>query len=213
VPTAAPADATSTGSPARARGRPSRFTREEMLAQAAEMFADRGYEVTTLGDLAEGIGIAKATLFHHFRTKEQILFELYARAMDIALERLVAVDHANADSATALLAMVREHTLVILQNRAVFTIFFDEEGGLEPEHLAKVRDQQREYINLISHRVTDLIADGRVASDVHPRIAVQTLLGAGSWTYRWVEPSRGQTNEEIADAIARFTVYGLLARN
>jgi AcrR family transcriptional regulator len=213
VQTATPAVSNRTNGSARGRGRPSRFTREEMLAQAAELFANRGYEVTTLGDLADEIGIAKATLFHHFRTKEQILFELYARAMDIALERLMAVDDPDVDSATTLMAMVREHTLVILQNRDVFTIFFNEEGGLEPEHLAKVRDQQREYINLISRRVVDLIADGRVASDVHPRIAVQTLLGAGSWTYRWVDPARGQTNEEIADAIARFTVYGLLARN
>ena len=193
-----------------ARGRRSSSRRNEILASAAKLFAQQGYRPTTLTELAEAIGIAKATLFHHFRTKEQILFELYAQAMDLALARLAAVDDPGRDPADVVREMVREHTLVILQNKALFTIFFDEESGLEPEHLAKVKDQQRDYINLISRRVSELIAAGRVRGGVHPRIAVQALLGAGSWTYRWVESGRDLTDEQIADMIAALTLDGLV---
>lgn len=202
--------AASDGRPGRARRSSSR--RDDILARAAELFAQRGYRPTTLTELADAIGIAKATLFHHFRTKEQILFELYAQAMDLALARIAVVDDPGQDPADVVREMVREHTLVILQNRALFTIFFDEESGLEPEHLAKLKGQQRDYINMISHRVSELVDKGRVRRGLHPRVAVQALLGAGSWTYRWVEPGRGLTDEQIADEIANLALDGLLTR-
>jgi AcrR family transcriptional regulator len=202
--------------PARRR-RKSRHTREEMLAQAAALFADRGYRVTSLSDLADTIGIAKATLFHHFRTKEEILFELYTQAMELATARIMAVDARDDDPDVVLRAMFREHTLLILENRTLFTIFFSEESELTEPHAAAVRAQQTDYINLIARRVSQLIDSGRIKRSVHPRLAVQICLGAGSWTYRWVEPGKSRRDaelsaEEIASTIADVMLDGLLAQ-
>ncbi|HEX4107955.1 MAG TPA: TetR/AcrR family transcriptional regulator [Solirubrobacteraceae bacterium] len=191
-------------------GRPRSTRRLDILEHAAALFGERGYRATTLTDLADSIGIAKATLFHHFPTKEQILFELYARAMDLSLQRISAVDDPERDPAEVVRAMVREHALLIMQNDALFTIFFDEEASLDPEHLAVVKAQQRDYINMISTHVARLQRSGRVRKDLHRRIAVQAMIGAGSWTYRWYEPGRDLRPEEIADVVADIAVRGLL---
>lgn len=186
-----------------------------MLRQAADLFADRGYRVTSLSDLADTIGIAKATLFHHFRTKEEILFELYTQAMDLATARIRAVDAMDDDPAVVLRRMFTEHTRLILENRTLFTIFFSEESELTETHAAAVREQQRDYINLIAARVTQLIEAGRLKRSVHPRLVVQICLGAGSWSYRWVEPGKTRRDtelatEEIASTIADVMLDGLL---
>ena len=183
-----------------------------MIDQAAALFAEFGYRSTTLSLVADRLGIAKATLFHHFSTKEQMLFTLYERAMELALARIAAVDDSDADAAVVVRAMVREHALVILQNRELFTIFFAEEAGLEAEHLDRVRSQQADYVNLIARRVSDLIEDGRVGPEVHPHIAVQALIGAGGWTLRWFEPDGDLTVAEIADMLSDLLVDGLLTR-
>lgn len=198
--------------PAVVARRKSRHTREEMLTQAARLFAERGYRVTTLGDLATQIGIAKATLFHHFRTKEDILFELYSQVMDLSLERMREVDDSTDDPAEVLRRMFKEHALLILRNRALFTIAFAEESELTEQHAAQVRRQQSEYIELIAARVTQLIDAGRVDRAVHPRIVVQIGLGAGSWTQTWVQPNRSQSGAEISSTIADVILDGLLAK-
>jgi AcrR family transcriptional regulator len=191
-------------------GRPRSTRRLDILDHAADLFAQHGYRATSLTDLAESIGIAKATLFHHFPTKERILFELYARAMDLALQRISAVDDPDRDPAEVVHAMVREHALLIMQNDALFTIFFDEEASLEPEHLAAVKAQQRDYINIISRHVSELQRTGRVRTSLHVRIAVQAMIGAGSWTYRWFEPGCDLPPEQIADIVAGLAIHGLL---
>jgi len=202
--------------PAPRQRRKSRHTREAMLAEATELFADKGYRVTSLGDLADRLGIAKATLFHHFRTKEEILFELYTRAMGLAQERMERVNASEDEPVVVLRRMFKEHTLLILENRTLFTIFFGEENELTEEHAAKVREQQRAYIGLIAARVSELIKLGTIKRSVDPHIVVQIGLGAGSWTYRWVEPGHkrrdaGTAADLIATTISDVLLDGLLS--
>jgi AcrR family transcriptional regulator len=149
--------------------------RQVILDCAARLFAERGYENTSLSDLADAADMAKATLFHYFNTKEKILFELYTQAVGTALDTIRSVER-DTDPEVELRAMLREHVLVIMQNMRVYQIFFGEEKGLEAEHLATIRSQQASYVNLVADRVIALQHEGRVAKSVHPRIAAQVML-------------------------------------
>jgi AcrR family transcriptional regulator len=183
--------------------------RAEILRLASGLFAEEGYQRTSLADLAHAANIAKATLFHYFATKELILFELYAQAMDMALSRITAVAH-NDDPALELKQILREHALVIMQNQSLFRVFFGEEGGLEPQHLAKVRRQQADYVNLVADRVRMLQRQHRTPKDVHARVAAQSILGIGSWTYKWYEVDGAIPSEDIAEFVAELALQGLL---
>lgn len=72
-------------------------TRERILQIAQELFVDHGYAATSIADIAEGLGTSKAALYHHFKSKEQILEELLATA-EAALTRLAdfALTHPDA---------------------------------------------------------------------------------------------------------------------
>jgi AcrR family transcriptional regulator len=183
--------------------------RPEILRLAAELFAKQGYQRTSLGDLAQAASIAKATLFHYFPTKERILFELYVQAMDMALSRVTAVEPDD-DPAVELRQMLREHALVIMENKSLFQIFFGEEAGLEPEHRARIRGQQADYVNLVADRVRRLQRQRRVRKDIHPRVAAQSMLGIGGWTYKWYESDGAIPAQEIADFAAELALHGLL---
>jgi len=184
--------------------------REAILACAAELFALRGYRATSLADLAPAVGIAKATLFHYFRSKQQMLYELYRQTMELALTRLRAIAAGATDPEETVRRMVFEHTLLILENRALFTIFFDEEGELAPSQLRAIKGQQRAYIELIAGQVRRLKEAGRLQPGLTPRIAVQGLIGMASWVYRWYDPQRTLTPAEIAAELAQLALGGLL---
>jgi AcrR family transcriptional regulator len=183
--------------------------REVILDCAARLFAERGYEGTTLSDLAEAASIAKATLFHYFSTKEKILFELYNHAVGTGLDTVRSVK-ANTDPEVELRAMLREHALAIMRNERLYQIFFSEEKGLEPGHLEIIRAQEVAYLNLVAERVRALQLKKRVAGTVHPRVAAQVMLGIGSWTYRWFDPTGPLDMEDIADFAQDLAVRGLL---
>jgi AcrR family transcriptional regulator len=183
--------------------------RAEILQFASALFALQGYQRTTLFDLARSANMAKATVFHYFSTKELILFELYTCALDMALSRITAVPR-NDDPAVELKQMLREHALLIMQNQPLFRVFFDEESELDPEHQEKVRSQQTDYVNLVADRVRALQHAGRVAVEVHPRVVAQSMLGIGSWTYRWYESDGAVPAEDIAEFVAELALRGVL---
>ncbi|MEA2278212.1 MAG: hypothetical protein QOC78_3172 [Solirubrobacteraceae bacterium] len=190
-------------------GREATPRQDAILARAAELFAARGYRRTSLAELAEAAGIAKPTIFHHFRSKQEILYELYARTMDLALTRMRAAMRPNEDPARSLHRMVREHALLILENRDLFKILFDEESELSAEQLAAIKELQRRYIKLIAGQLERLRADGRLRTEA-PQIAVQGVIGMASWVYRWYEPERERTPEQIARILADLALDGLI---
>jgi hypothetical protein len=113
------------------------------------------------------------------------------------------------DPARTLHRMVREHALLILENRDLFKIFFDEESELSASQLAGIKDIQRDYIKLIASQLERLRAEGRLRTE-HPQIAVQGVLGMASWVYRWYEPERESGPEEIAQILADLALGGLV---
>jgi AcrR family transcriptional regulator len=180
-----------------------------ILARAAELFAARGYRATSLAELAEAAGIAKPTIFHHFRSKQDILYALYAHTMDIALTRMQAAPRPGEDPARTLHRMIREHALLILDNRDLFKILFDEESELAPDHLQAIKELQARYIKLIAAQLERLRGERRLRPG-SSQIAVQGVIGMASWVYRWYEPERERTPEEIADILADLALDGLV---
>jgi AcrR family transcriptional regulator len=180
-----------------------------ILARATELFAKRGYRATSLAELAEAADIAKPTIFHHFRSKQDILYALYARTMDIALTRMEAAARPGEDPARTLRRMVREHALLILDNRDLFKILFDEESELSPDQLGTIKELQARYIKLIAAQLERLRAEDRLRPG-SSQIAVQGVIGMASWVYRWYEPERERTPDEIADILADLALGGLV---
>jgi TetR/AcrR family transcriptional regulator, cholesterol catabolism regulator len=186
--------------------------REQILERASDLFAREGYQSTSLMDLANAADIAKATLFHYFTTKEQILFELYTQAMELALATIRSVPPAD-DPAVELQGMLQRHALLIMNNQSLFSVFFAEENGLESDHLASVHRQQAEYLNFVAERIIALQRTKRVSKKIHPRVAAQSMLGIGSWTYKWYENDKAMSAREIADFVAGIALRGLLIRD
>lgn len=185
--------------------------REHILECAATFFSTKGYDATSLGDIAEASGIAKATLFHYFKTKQAILFELYDQALRFAQERITAVDDPYEDPEIVLHRMVREHALLIMEEQQLYRLFFSEDSSLDEETQRAVADRQTDYLKQVARPVKQLQDAGKVANRVNPLVAVQIMLGAGSFTFKWFDASRPAPTTEVAELIAELTVQGLLS--
>lgn len=187
-----------------------RSRRDRILSGAAKLFAAKGFSATSMNDIAAGAEIAKPTLFHYFPSKLDILFELYRQTMDLALDRMRAVVGSHDEPVTRVRAWVREHALLILENRELFKIFFDEEGELSPEQRGIIRAQQRDYIKLIADEVRAMRELGLAPKDLSPNVAVQSLIGMASWVYKWYEVDGPVTPTEVADIFAEIAANGVL---
>ncbi|HET8850212.1 MAG TPA: TetR/AcrR family transcriptional regulator [Marinobacter sp.] len=168
--------------PASARGR--------LLQEAARLFRDKGYERTTVRDLAAAVGIQSGSLFHHFKTKEDIL-----KAVMVETIRLnTALMQAAADGADSprekLRALVRaELESINGQTGEAMAVLVYEWRSLSEPSRAEVLELREIYENLWLSVLNELARNGEITAD--PFIVRRMLTGALSWTVTWYRPARG----------------------
>src|SRR5215470_8743774 len=91
--------------------------RQEILRASARLFQQQGYDATSMSDVATSLNLSKGGLYHHFQSKDEILFHLMNHAMDISQQRVVEQVRGIADAEERLKSLIRLHIAVVLGER------------------------------------------------------------------------------------------------
>jgi len=193
--------------PAR-RGRPG-YDLPTLLGVAVEVFNERGYDGTSMEDLARRLGIAKSAIYHHVPSKEELL----RLALDRALDGLSGVARtARALDAPAIVALenlVRGSVAVLQAELPYVTLLLRVRGNTEVERAALNR--RRDLDRLVADLVKQAESDGDIRPDVDPTITARLLFGLVNSVVEWYRPARRSTGE-LADAVCAIAFDGLRVR-
>ncbi|MDR0360333.1 MAG: TetR/AcrR family transcriptional regulator [bacterium] len=170
--------------------------RAEIVEVAANVFRARGYDAGSLGDVAVATGLRKASLYYYVRSKSELLYLVFDRAITIALRRLTEIEEIT-DPRERLAALIRHQVATVAAEPSLFTVFFDQRPGLEPQHAREIGEKERQYVRVLARAVSDAIAAGTVRN-THARYGAQGILGMASWVYKWLDPARDDP-EEVAE--------------
>jgi AcrR family transcriptional regulator len=190
------------------RGRPGHDL-SAVLAAAVRLFNERGYEATSMDDVAKRLGITKSTLYHHVTGKQELLRIAVDQALD-ALDQ--AMDEVSADRAPAierLELLIRRSVLVLAERLEYVTLLLRVRGNTEVEQEALVRRR------IFDARVTNLVrqaqAEGAIRPDVPPATAARLLFGMVNSLVEWYSPQRGGA-AELAATVTTIAFDGLRTR-
>lgn len=184
------------------------LTRERILAEAARVFNRRGFHGATLADVARALGVTKAALYYHVRSKEELLYECCRVPIEIALGGLRrARDEVDAPDEQLRQALAAYITAMTDQLRG--SVVLREDGALSPEHQRAVRAGRDAYeAELVAIIEKGMAEDVFAAGDA--RLVTFALLGAMNWIPRWFHPDGRCSGEEVAAAFSTYLVRGLL---
>jgi TetR/AcrR family transcriptional regulator, cholesterol catabolism regulator len=186
-------------------------SRQEILRAAARLFQQRGYDATSMNDVASALKLSKGGLYHHFQGKDEILFEIMNHAMEITEERVLAPVRGIANPAERLRALIRLHMEVVLSPRdREITVMLHENHPLPPGLRKRINHRKKEYVhfveNLIGEVQKDFQKEKRLSpgsqNAVSPRAAAFALLGMINWIYQWYKP---EGNLQAQTLIPQFT--------
>jgi len=180
--------------------------REELTRIAARLFAERGYQGTSLADLAAELGVQKPSLYHHIASKEDLLWEVAwdgAEAFHAGLDGVPA----DAPAAERIRLALRAHLAVVAGQLDLATVFTREWRHLEGERRERFVAERRRY----EERIRELFRDGVEGSELRTDLDVPTaallFLSAANWAYSWLRPGTG--TEELADRLYAVLLDGM----
>jgi TetR/AcrR family transcriptional regulator, cholesterol catabolism regulator len=180
--------------------------RAELTRIAARLFAEQGYQGTSLADLAEELGVQKPSLYHHIASKEDLLWEVAwdgAEAFHAALDSVPP----DAPASERIRLALRAHLAVVSGQLDIATVFVREWRYLTGERRERFVDERRRY----EERVRDLFRDGVERSELRTDLDVATaallFLSAANWAYTWLRP--GSSTDELADRLFAALLDGM----
>ena len=166
-------------------------SRQEILRTAARLFQQRGYDATSMSDVAAALKLSKGGLYHHFQSKDEILYEIMNHAMEITEERVLNPVRGIADPEERLRALIRLHIEVVLSPRdREITVMLHENHPLPPALRKRINIRKKDYIHFLESLMTEVQdrAQHRARGKVSPRAAAFALLGMINWIYQWYKP-------------------------
>jgi AcrR family transcriptional regulator len=184
--------------------------RVDIIIEAAlQLFLERGYDNTPLSAVAERMGLTKAGVYHHFATKEELLFMAHRRTMDRQLLPLLAEAEAEPDPERRLRTFIFEHARMLALEPTT-GLLIREARRLAPRHLAEIKKTWRRGLKLLHDAVAELQALGRCRTDLKPTHAAFAAIGMTNWISFWFDPARPQSADEVAHAMEVLFMDGLM---
>ena len=181
----------------------------EVYRTAAQIILRKGYDATSINDIANALGMTKAGLYHYINGKKELLFDIMNFGLDQLEEEVVNPAHSIADPAARLRFIVTSHARLVTRGDGAITVLVDEITALTPVQYRKITRRKRAHFDRLRAVLDTLKAEGML-QDVDTTVATFSLLGMINWLSRWFRQDRALTEEQVAEEIAKIALNGLL---
>src|SRR5262245_35810436 len=184
--------------------------RNRVFEVAAEVFHRKGYDNTSMSDVATAAGLTKAGLYHHVSSKESLLYTVLDSGLDLTESYVMKPLETITDPIERLKTMIELHLRLVLEERNLeVTGLLHECKTLAPADRTRINRRKKEYVKMSTKVIADAICKYNI-TDVNPKLAAFALLGMLNWTYQWYKPSGSHSREEIVTQFQNIFLNGIL---
>src|ERR671916_1820989 len=163
--------------------------RAELTRQAARLFAEKGYHGTSIGDLAQAMGVQKGSLYAHISSKQDLLYETM-RDGAAAFHAVLDAIPDDVPAVEKIRLALRGHLRVVADQLEVATVFVREWRYLEGERREEILAERRRYEDRIRALLREGRELGKLRTDLDDASAALLALSAANWAYTWLRSGR-----------------------
>lgn len=180
-----------------------------ILETAARVICLKGYEGTSMQEIAQACELTKAGLYHHIQSKENLLLAIMDYGMDLFEEQVLSQVSSIPDPVLRLKAcMARNIKLVTRGWSKEITIILHEHATLHGAAGAHINVRKKRYVRFLEESFQEAIDKGLIRP-VNPKVAAFSFLGMVLWIYKWFQPDGKLTDEEVAEGMVDLLFTGL----
>jgi AcrR family transcriptional regulator len=186
------------------------FTRNRVFEVAAEVFHRKGYDNTSMSDVATAAGLTKAGLYHHVSSKESLLYTVLDTGLDFTESYVMKPLEQISDPLERLKTMIELHLRLVLEERNLeVTGLLHECRSLSSEDRERINRRKKEYVKMSTAVIAGVMKIYNITG-LDPKLAAFALLGMLNWTYQWYKASGSNTREEITKNFQDIFLRGIL---
>ncbi|HEY9429137.1 MAG TPA: TetR/AcrR family transcriptional regulator [Gemmatimonadaceae bacterium] len=180
---------------------------EGLLSSAAREFAQRGYDRTSMRDLARASGVSLAGVYYYVQSKEELLFLIQSRNFEAVIAGMRDALRGVTDPVERLQRFIDNHLDYFVSHMAEMKVLSREADALDGEFLQRVNDMKRQYTRALMDVLAD-IEKTHGPAHANRRVAAYSLFGMMNWIYTWYDPLGDVGVELLSQNICRLFLGG-----
>ena len=182
----------------------------DVLSNAARLFREKGFERTSLKEIAEACNMLPGSLYYRYNSKEALLVELMRRGVDLVTAEVESAYASSDDPVERLRLCINAHLRALLvDSDAVYVLLF-EWRALGPEAREEIIELRDQYESLWADILETMIAQGVIRKNVDGRLLRLIGLGALNWVATWFDPNGAHSLDAIGDLIWQIAMDGVI---
>lgn len=187
-------------------------TRHRLFAAAAELIGERGFHGTTVDDIVERAGVAKGTVYYHFKSKAELFDGLLSEHFSALGDAFRATAASASSPDQALRALVHTELLYIHENQAASKLLMSELWRADRAWSETLRVLRDRYGTVIAGVLADGVASGEFRSDLDTTLAATVLFGTvATAALDWLVFQPARPREEVEAAVAEIVMRAVRA--
>lgn len=190
---------------------PKQGRKDEVLAAAIALFSRKGYHGTTVRDIADESGMLSGSLYAHYPSKEEMLFDIVQRAAEQFITGIAPIVGSDHPASAKLRAAMRSHLRVMAQSRDAAAIYLHEWKALTGARRTTIAEKRNAYEEGLANIIREGVATGEFRA-VDAKFARLLVLSALNWLYQWYDPAGPLGPDAVADKFADLLLHGLTNR-
>jgi AcrR family transcriptional regulator len=184
-------------------------TRERIVAAAVSLFAEQGFDATSVNQVVAGAGVAKGALYHHFASKDDLLYEVYRELVDRQLAGLREILGRGLAPADALRELIADLVVTTAARVGEAKVFLRESHRLGDANQARVRAARRSIHDAVTDLVRSAQGAGEFAPVASPEMVTFTVFGVINELPVWYRPDGPKQPAEIAAELSDLILAAL----
>ncbi|MBL0344813.1 TetR/AcrR family transcriptional regulator [Candidatus Villigracilis affinis] len=185
------------------------MTRDDILDAAAQVFRQKGFHGASMSDIASALDVQKASLYHHVKSKQEILLALLDRALIMLTDHIASIAAQAVPADQKLRQMIRGYLSALSENTDLTAVLLFEHRSLDKKSHSR-HVPQRDTFEALWRDVINEGVRSKVFDLKDTGLAVRALMGVMNWTLTWYHPDGGKSIEQIADDYSDFVLKGML---
>ncbi len=186
-------------------------TLDEIVAAAAKVFRDKGYHAATVRDIAEEVGILKGSLYHHFESKEALLYLVVKEPIAQMHRTIAAIAEADLTATEKLHQAIAAHLEAFDQHYPHLFVYLRERESVKRRFREMIGFSPKEYERCWQQIIREGVEQGEFRSDLDIQVASYGVLGMLNWLYKWYDPQGRLNVREVAEQFSSLALAGLAA--
>lgn len=182
---------------------------QEIYLTAAQMFFERGFELTSLSDLSDVLNITKAGLYYYFESKQDLLFRIVTLGLDSVKNEVLDPARDIRDPEERLKFIILNHGRLAAEGNHAVIIISHEINSLTSTQREAVMKRRREYFDFVRATLVELEQQGKL-QDIDITTATFTLFGMILWLPRWYRPNGKRSVEKVCRDVCDMAIKGLM---